>query len=107
MRLHKFIYDSWNTVFDHRFSPLKNIPDVCVRHMILQVLAYMWVIAFSIAIGSWSGFLWSMLGHIALLCALTVTVATYKVAEKKPQIFIDWGYNPQPNLGRRVDGEHE
>ncbi len=107
MKLRKFIYDSWNTVFDHRFSPLKNIPDVHVRHMILQVLAYMWVIAFSIAIGSWSGFLWSMIGHIALLCALTVTVVTYKVAEKKPQVFIDWGYNPQPNLGRRIDGEHE
>ncbi len=107
MKLRKFIYDSWNTVFDHRFSPLKNIPDVHVRHMILQVLAYMWVIAFSIAIGSWSGFLWSMIGHIALLCALTVTVVTYKVAEKRPQVFIDWGYNPQPNLGRRIDGEHE
>tara|TARA_E500000318_G_C3448693_1_gene167934 strand:+ start:61 stop:384 length:324 start_codon:yes stop_codon:yes gene_type:complete len=107
MKLRKFIYDSWNTVFDHRLSPLKNIPDVHVRHMILQVLAYMWVIAFSVAIGSWSGLLWSMLGHIALLCALTVTVATYKVAEKKPQVFIDWGYNPQPNLGRRIDGEHE
>ena len=107
MRLHKFIYDSWNTVFDHRFSPLKNIPDVYVRHMILQVLAYMWVIAFFVAVGSWSGFLWSMLGHIALLCALAVTVATYKVAEKKPQIFMEWGYNPQPNLGRRMDGEHE
>ena len=97
MRLHKFIYDSWNTVFDHRFSPLKNIPDVYVRHMILQVLAYMWVIAFFVAVGSWSGF----------LCALAVTVATYKVAEKKPQIFMEWGYNPQPNLGRRMDGEHE
>lgn len=105
--MRKFIYDSWNYVFDHNLSPLKNIPDVHVRHMILQILAYMWVIAFSIAIGSWAGFFWSMLGHIALLTAITVTVATYKVAEKKPQIFLEWGYNPSPNPGRRADGEHE
>jgi len=41
------------------------------------------------------------------LTAITVTVATYKVAEKKPQIFLEWGYNPSPNPGRRADGEHE
>ena len=106
-RTQKLVYDCWNTVFDHRLSPLKNIPDVHVRHMILQVLAYMWVVAFFIAVGSWSGFVWSMLGHIALLAAVTVTVATYKVAEKRPEVFLEWGYNPQPNLGRRKDGEHE
>ena len=101
--MRKFVYDSWNTVFDHRYSPLKNIPDVHVRHMILQVLAYMWVIAFSIAIGSWSGFLVSMIGHIALLTAVTITVATYKVAETNPRFF----YKVNPNPGRRIDGEHE
>ena len=85
--MRKWIYNAWNTVFDHNLSPLRNIPDVHVRHMILQILAYMWVIAFSIAIGSWAGFFWSMLGHTALLTAITVTVATYKVAEKKPEVF--------------------
>lgn len=103
----KFIYDNWNLIFDHRYSPLKNIPDVHVRHMVLQVLAWMWVIAFSVMIGSWSGFIVSALGHIAILTALTVTVATYRVADKKPQIFMEWGYNPNPNPGRRFDGEHE
>jgi|TARA_E500000178_G_C16662397_1_gene591238 hypothetical protein len=105
--MRKWIYNSWNAVFDHNLSPLKNIPDIGVRHVVLQVLAWMWVIAFSLAIGSFSGFLWSAIGHIALITALTVTVATYRVAEKKPQIFIDWGYNPMPNPGRRIDGEHE
>ena len=105
--MRKWIYDSWNLVFDHRLSPLKNIPDVNTRHMVLQVLAWMWVTAFSIAIGSWSGFLWSMLGHIALLTAVTVTVATYKVAEKRPEVFLEWGYNPNPNPGRAPSGEHE
>jgi hypothetical protein len=48
-----------------------------------------------------------MLGHIALLTAITVTVATYKAAESKPQIFMEWGYNPNPNPGRAHTGEHE
>lgn len=101
--MRKFVYDNWNMVFDHRYSPLKNIPDVHVRHMILQVLAWMWVIAFSIMIGSWNGFLVSALGHIALLTAVTVTVATYKVADTNPEFF----YKRNPNPGRRWDGEHE
>lgn len=105
--MRKFIFDSWNTVFDHRLSPLKNIPDVNTRHMILQVLAWMWVIAFSVAVGSWTGFLVSAVGHIALLAACAITVGTYKVAEKKPTFFLEWGYNPSPNPGRRSDGEHE
>lgn len=100
--MRKFVYDSWNMVFDHRVSPLKNIPDVNTRHMILQVLAWMWVVAFSVAVGSWTGFLVSAIGHIALIAACAVTVGTYTVAEKHPNVF---KYNPSP--GRRMDGEHE
>ena len=100
--MRKFVYDSWNMIFDHRVSPLKNIPDVNTRHMILQVLAWMWVVAFSIAVGSWTGFLVSALGHIALIAAAAVTVGTYTVAETNPNFF---KYNPNP--GRRMDGEHE
>mgnify|MGYP000990705684 CR=1 FL=1 len=98
--MQKFIYDNWNLVFDHRYSPLKNIPDVNTRHMILQILAWMWVTAFSIMIGSWTGFLASAVGHIAILAALAVTVGTYTVAQNAPQVFT---HNP----GRRKDGEHE
>lgn len=105
--MRKFIYDNWNLIFNHNYSPLKNIPDVNTRHMILQILAWMWVVAFSLVIGSWSGFVYSAIGHIALLAAITVTVGTYTVAEKKPQVFSEWGYIPSPNPGRRDDGEHE
>ena len=34
-------------------NPLKHIPDTNVRHMVLQVLAWMWCIVFSMYIGSW------------------------------------------------------
>ena len=40
--MQKFIYDTWNIVTFHNKNPLKNIPDNNVRHMILQVFAFMW-----------------------------------------------------------------
>ena len=97
--MQKHIYDSWNYVFSHDMSPPKNIPDVNTRHMILQVLAWMWVVAFSVWVGSWTGFLASALGHIAILAALAVTVGTYTEAQRTPNVFT--------NLRGRADGEHE
>ena len=38
-------------------SPVRNIPDVAVRHYILQVLGFMWAICFSIALGSYTVFM--------------------------------------------------
>jgi hypothetical protein len=101
--MRKFIYDSWNYIFDHDKSPLKNIPDITVRHMVLQMLAYMWVVAFAIFIGSLNGIVWSLLGHIALIAAVTVTVATYKVAEDNPESVV----RLVGSLGRTQNGEHE
>ena len=100
---HKYVHDSWNYIFDHEKSPLKNIPDIGVRHMVLQMLAYMWVVAFAIFIGSLNGIVWSLLGHIALIVAVTVTAATYKVAESKPDTLLRMA----GSLGRSSDGEHE
>lgn len=101
--MRKFVYDSWNYIFDHEKSPLKNIPDITVRHMVLQMLAYMWVVAFAIFIGSLNGIVWSLLGHIALIAAVTVTVATYKVAEDNPESVV----RLVGSLGRTQNGEHE
>lgn len=101
--MRKYIYDSWNYIFDHDKSPLKNIPDITVRHMVLQMLAYMWVVAFAIFIGSLNGIVWSLLGHIALIAAVTVTVATYKVAEDNPESVV----RLVGSLGRTQNGEHE
>ncbi|WP_426030348.1 hypothetical protein [Caulobacter sp. DWP3-1-3b2] len=96
----KFVVHIWSYVFDHNVSPLRHIPDVPTRHMILQILAWMWVSAFSIAIGSYTFFAVSMIGHIALIAAAAITVATYTAAEKKPALFAF-------QSARRPDGEHE
>ena len=98
--MRKWVYDCWNVVMDHEKNPLSSIPDFSTRHMIMQVLAWMWCIVFAIIVGSmWAGVI-SMLLHVLLLAAIAVTVATFETAKRKPQYF--GGYN-----GRGFGGEHE
>ena len=97
--MRKIVFSAWNFLFDHEVSPLRHIPDVATRHMILQILAWMWVIAFSTAIGSYTFFAASLVGHAVLIAAVAITVATYSVATTRPSAF--------RSLGRSPNGEHE
>ena len=74
-------------IFDHEVSPLRNIPDVGVRHYVLQILGAMWAVAFSIALGSYTVFAYSLLGHVVLIAAAAITVATWTAARAKPGLF--------------------
>ena len=91
---------AWNFIFNHEVSPLRNIPDVAIRHYVLQTLGLMWAVSFSLAIGSYTFLAWSVVGHTVLIAAAAITVATLTTAAKKPQVFIRAS-------GRRSDGEHE
>ena len=90
---------AWRFLFDHEASPLRHIPHLNTRHMILQLLGWMWAIAFSVALGSYTVFAVSVVGHAVLIGAAAVTVATYGAAAKSPGLFLTV-------LGRRPDGEH-
>ena len=50
--MREFIYDSWNSVMNADKNPLRHIPDTNTRHMVLQVLAWMWCIVFSMWVNS-------------------------------------------------------
>ena len=78
----QFIYDSWNGVMDADINPLKHIPDINVRHMVLQVLAWMWCIVFSMYVGSFWIMGISMVAHALFLMAIVITVATFETARK-------------------------
>jgi hypothetical protein len=95
----KTIVFAWNFLFDHEVSPLRNIPHLNTRHMVLQLLGWMWALAFSIAVGSYTVFAVSVIGHAVLIGAAAITVATYSVAAKRPSLFLT-------GFGRRSDGEH-
>jgi len=115
-----FIYDSWNGVMNANVNPLKNIPDTNVRHMVLQILAWMWCICFGMMVGSIQAFGISLFAHAIILAAIVITVATFELAKSKPSFFLDKKYHTPSRSrsiwvdGKRVDlpahdkgGEHE
>ena len=94
-----FIVNSWNGVMDDERNPLSAIPDLQVRHLVMQVLAWMWCIVFAFIVGSWTAFGVSVIGHVILLAAIAITVGTFETAKRAPQYF--------GGLGRGNGGEHE
>ncbi len=84
----KLIVYCWNFVFDHEVSPLRNIPDVAIRHYVLQALGLMWAVAFAVAIGSYAFWALSVIGHTVLIAAAAITVATWTAATTKPALFL-------------------
>jgi len=111
----QFVYDSWNSVMDADKNPLRHIPDTNTRHMILQVLAWMWCIMFSLYFGSMWVFGMTAIAHMFIISAIVVTVATFSAANK-----LNWTYHTPSRAramyynGKRIEldkndpgGEHE
>ena len=89
----------YNLIMDSTKNPLSNIPDINTRHMIMQVLAWMWCIIFSISVGSIVAFGISAIVHTLLLAGIFITVGVFQTAKRRPQYF--------GGLGRGKGGEHE
>jgi len=114
----KTIVDNWNFIMNHNKNPLKNIPDTNTRHMIMQILAWMWCIVFSMYFSSMWIFGITTIAHIFILGAIAITVATFETAKRKPSIFGGY-YTPSRSRaiyyeGKRIEldpndkgGEHE
>ena len=88
----------YNLVMDSRHNPLSHIPDTNTRHLVMQVLAWMWCIVFSMWMGSILVFGVSAAIHAILLAGIFVTVGVFETAKRKPTYF--------GGLGRANDGEH-
>jgi len=94
-----FIVNSWNAVMDDSRNPLRNIPDLQTRHLVMQILAWMWCIIFSMSVGSVTVFAVSAVAHILFIAGIVITVGTFAAATHRPQYF--------GGLGRGNGGEHE
>ena len=115
--MREFIYDSWNGVMDMDKNPLRHIPDTNTRHMVLQVLAWMWCIVFSMWVGSFWIMGVSMIAHALILAAIVITVVTFETAKHKPMFFVNFPTSTPSRArsvyidGKRYDdpygGEHE
>ena len=89
----------YNLVMDSRHNPLSHIPDTNTRHLVMQVLAWMWCIIFSMWMGSIVVFGVSAVVHAILLAGIFITVGVFETAKRKPSYF--------GGLGRANGGEHE
>ena len=69
-----FVVNGWNAIMDHNMNPLRNIPDLNTRHMVMQVLAWMWWIVFSSYCGSMWMFGITAIAHVIVLAAIAITV---------------------------------
>ena len=92
------IINLYNLVMDSRCNPLSHIPDNNTRHLVMQVLAWMWCIIFSMWMGSILVFGVSAVIHAILLAGIFATVGVFETAKRKPLYF--------GGLGRANGGEH-
>ena len=114
----KTIVDNWNFIMNHNKNPLKNIPDTNTRHMIMQILAWMWCIVFSMYFSSMWIFGITTVAHLLILAAIAITVSTFETVKRKP--ILRAGYHTPSRSraiyfeGKRIEldpndkgGEHE
>ena len=92
-------HSAFQLIMDGRYNPLENTQDVTTRHLVMQMLAWMWCIVFSMWMASIFVFGVSADVHAILIAGVFITVATFETARKKP------GY--YGSLGRANRGEHE
>ena len=100
------IYDWWNIVMNSERNPLKNIQDLHVRHLIMQILAWMWCIIFSLWIGSMWVFGFTAVLHLLLIFGIVMTVGVFEAAKRKPSFFLRNGYHtPSRSRSIWIDGK--
>ena len=89
----------YSLIMDSRYNPLRHIPDNNTRHLVMQMLAWMWCIIFSMWMGSIVVFGISAIAHALLIAGVFITAAVFETAKRNPQYF--------GGLGRGNGGEHE
>ena len=91
--------NDYKSIMDSRYNPLSHIQDVTIRHLVMQMLAWMWCIIFSMWMGSIIVFGVSAVVHALLIAGVFITAATFETARQKPEFF--------GGLGRGGGGEHD
>lgn len=90
---------TYNLIMDSKYNPLSHIPDTNTRHMVMQLLAWMWCIIFGMSVGSVTVFGISAVAHALLIAGVFITAGVFETARRKPNYF--------GGLGRGNGGEHD
>ena len=96
-----FIKKIWSSIMDPNVNPLSNITNLRVRHMVMQILAFMWSGVFSLYIVD-SIFVFGVtsIAHVLFIAAIFITAFVFNTAKNRPQI-----YDLKSFRGK--DGEHD
>ena len=96
-----FIKRIWSSIMDPNVNPLSNITNLKVRHMVMQILAFMWSGVFSLYIVD-SIFVFGItsIAHVLFIAAIFITAFVFNTAKNRPQI-----YDLKSFRGK--DGEHD
>ena len=75
--IREWVVDAWNGIMNYERNPLRHIPDLQVRHMVMQVLAFMWSGVFALLIAeSITVFAYSSIAHIVSVSYTHLTLPT-------------------------------
>jgi hypothetical protein len=80
--MRKLFMQFYNGVMDAEWNPLRAIPSVSMRHLIMQLLSWMWCIIFSLYFGSFVVFGITVVAHFLLIFGTFITAATFAAAPK-------------------------
>ena len=84
----KKVLHTYNLIMDSSINPLKNINNLQVRHMVMQLLACMSSLIFGMYIvESIYAFGISALVHSLLIVAIIITMAVFDTASRSPESF--------------------
>ena len=99
----KFVHDSWEGVMNMDKNPLRHIPDLQVRHLTIQILAWMWRITFSLYFGSFVVFGYTAAAHFIFILAIVITVGVFKASEKRKYYHHDGSFKYEETAAKYED----
>ena len=100
--MREIIYDMWNSVMDAERNPLRHIQSLQVRHMIMQILAWMWCCTFAQLIGSWWIFGFSAIAHLILIGMIAITVRHLKLLKGSQNFLVDLVEQNMENMSNTI-----
>lgn len=77
----------YNSIMRRKYNPLSNIPNVATGHLVMQLLAWMWCIIFSMWMGSVYIFGITAIAHAMIIAGIFITATTFYAARVSPTLF--------------------
>ncbi len=84
-------YAIYNSIMRRKYNPLANIPNVATGHLLMQVLAWMWCVIFSMWMGSVYIFGITAIAHAMIIAGIFITATTFYTARVSPSFFNEIG----------------